>query len=240
MTELTAVIQTQGSLDAGLVSTMYRLYDCYYGAASETAFRRDLRAKDKVILLRNRAGELRGFSTLAVTEFDFDNRTHRAIFSGDTIIDRRHWGEHALAFTWIELAGSIKREAPDVPLYWFLIVKGVRTFRYLPVFARRFYPHWEVPTPACEQRLLDTLASDRFGDAYDPRRGVISFPRSRGHLRSEFADVPAQHLGRPEVRFFLERNPGYRRGDELACITELHAENLRPMARRLFSKGLAA
>jgi hypothetical protein len=240
MTELTAAVRTTGNLDAGLVSSMYRLYDRYYGAASETAFRRDLRAKDKVILLRDRAGELQGFSTLAVTEFDFNRRAHRAIFSGDTIIDRRHWGEHALAFAWIELAGSIKREAPDVPLYWFLIVKGVRTFRYLPVFARRFYPHWEVPTPAREQRLLDMLAIARFSDAYDPRRGVISFPRSRGHLRSEFAEVPVQQFDRPEVRFFLERNPGYRRGDELACLTELHADNLRPMARRLFSKGMAA
>jgi hypothetical protein len=240
MTELTAMVQTPGNLDAGLVSAMYRLYDRYYGAASETAFQMDLRAKDKVILLRDMGGELQGFSTLVVTEFAFDGRTHRAIFSGDTIIDRRHWGEHALAFAWIELAGSIKSEAPAVPLYWFLIVKGVRTFRYLPVFARRFYPHWEIPTPVRENRLLDRLAGDRFGDAYDPKRGVISFPRSRGHLRSEFAEIPPQQRGRPEVRFFLERNPGYRRGDELACIAELHADNLRPMARRLFSKGMAA
>jgi hypothetical protein len=207
------MVQTPGNLDAGLVSAMYRLYDRYYGAASETAFQMDLRAKDKVILLRDMGGELQGFSTLVVTEFAFDGRTHRAIFSGDTIIDRRHWGEHALAFAWIELAGSIKR---------------------------RFYPHWEIPTPVRENRLLDRLAGDRFGDAYDPKRGVISFPRSRGHLRSEFAEIPPQQRGRPEVRFFLERNPGYRRGDELACIAELHADNLRPMARRLFSKGMAA
>lgn len=240
MAELSATVQSADKVDTALESSMYRLYDRYYGGSSETAFRRDLRAKDKVILLRDTSGEVQGFSTLAVDDFEFDSRPHRSVFSGDTIIARRYWGEHALAFAWIELAGSIKREAPSVPLYWFLIVKGIRTFRYLPVFARRFYPHWEGPTPEKEQRLLDRLASDRFGAAYDPARGVISFPRSCGHLKEEYAAIPPQIRQRTEVRFFLDRNPDYAHGDELACITELDADNLRPMARRLFSRGLAA
>lgn len=240
MAELTATVQSTRSVDATLESAMYRLYERYYGASSETAFRRDLRAKDKVILLRDTSGEVQGFSTLTVDDFEFEGRPHRSIFSGDTIIAQQYWGEHALAFAWLELAGSIKREAPTVPLYWFLIVKGIRTFRYLPVFARRFYPHWERPTPEKEQRLIDRLASDRFGTAYDPARGVISFPCSRGHLKEEYAEIPSQIRQRPEARFFLERNPGYAQGDELACVAELDTENLRPMARRLFSRGLAA
>ncbi len=240
MAELSAIVQSAASVDSSLESAMFRLYERYYGASSETAFRSDLRAKDKVVLLRDRSGHLKGFSTLAITEFEFDGRPHRSIFSGDTIVDQQHWGENALAFAWIELAGSIRREAPAVPLYWFLIVKGIRTFRYLPIFARRFYPHWDRPTPDKEQRLLDLMAGERFGAAYDPARGVISFPRSRGHLRADFAEIPSRLRDRPEVRFFLNRNAGYTRGDELACIAELEPDNLRPMARRLFMKGLAA
>ena len=40
--------------------------------------------------------------------------------------------------------------------------------------------------------------------------------------------------------FFLRRNPGYVRGDEMVCLTELAPHNLRPLARRVFEQGLRA
>ena len=46
-------------------------------------------------------------------------------------------------------------------------------------------------------------------------------------------------MARPETAFFLASNPGYVHGDELVCLTELSTENLRPIARRVFQKGLA-
>jgi len=240
MTELTASVREAGSLDGRTVGSMYRLYDRYYDAASETRFRSDLQAKGYVILLHDRTGELRGFSTLAVDESETANGPVRSIFSGDTIIDHACWGEQSLAFTWLRLAGRIKAAAPEVPLYWFLIVKGFRTYRYLSAFAHRFYPNWAEATPQDAQRLLDDLARRRFGGAYDPARGVIAFPVSRGHLKNPWAGVPEEDQRRPEVQFFLDRNPGYVRGEELACLTELTPENLRPLARRVFSRGMAA
>ena len=240
MTELSASVREVCSLESRTVESMYRLYDRYYDATSETRFRADLRGKHYVIVLNDRQGDLRGFSTLAVDETGTGEGPVRSIFSGDTIIDEACWGEQSLAFAWIRLAGRIKAQAPDPPLYWFLIVKGFRTYRYLPAFALRYYPTWSESTPVPVQAILDCLAHRRFGDAYDPTRGVITFPASRGHLRGPWADVPEEDLQRPEVKFFLERNPGYVRGEELACITELAPDNLKPLARRLFSRGLAA
>lgn len=240
MSRLTADVRETRTLPGRMVDAMFRLYDRYYDATSETRFRADLRDKDHAILLFDRGGRLRGFSTLGVDEVEFEGRAIRSIFSGDTIIEHAYWGEQALAFEWTRLAGRIKAAEPGTPLYWFLIVKGYRTYRYLPVFARRFYPTWSEETPPAWQRLLDHLAHRRFGRGYDRVRGVISFPESRGHLKPDWADVPAEDMDRPEVRFFLERNPGHARGEELACITELAAENLRPLARRVFSRGMAA
>jgi hypothetical protein len=39
------------------------------------------------------------------------------------------------------------------------------------------------------------------------------------------------------VRLFLDRNAGYADGDELVCLTELCASNLRSIARREFLRG---
>ena len=66
----------------------------------------------------------------------------------------------------------------------------------------------------------------------------VRIPASRGHLRKEFAEVDATDRERPEVAFFLHANPGYVRGDELVCLTELSSANLKPLSRRIFEKGL--
>ena len=64
---------------------------------------------------------------------------------------------------------------------------------------------------------------------------MVRFAASRGHLRAEYAQVPDAHRRLPEVAFFLDRNPGYARGDELVCVCELAAGTLRPLARRAFA-----
>ena len=225
-------------LPGALQDSMFALYERYYTATSRQLFLEDLHNKDWVILLTDSQERLVGFSTLAILSFEFNGMPYRAIFSGDTIIAHTHWGEPALAFSWLRFAGRLKSEQPAVPLYWFLIVKGHRTYRFLPAFSLRYYPHWQQPTPPGEQALLDHLAKRRFGDAYDSQRGLVRFPVSRGQLKSPWAVIPPDDLRKPEVRFFLERNPGYIHGDEWVCLTELHPDNLRPLARRLFLQGL--
>jgi hypothetical protein len=238
--QLDARIDHVASLDTPTIREMYELYDKYYAATSQALFEADLADKNFVITLRERSGGLAGFSTLAILDMKAGEIILRAIYSGDTIIDHAHWGTQALAFTWIRFAGILKAQAPERPLYWFLIVKGHRTYRYLSAFSVDFYPHWLIATPARAHAIMHDLARSRFAAAYDPGRGVVAFPRSRGHLRAEWAAVEPGEAARPDVSFFLRKNPGYVRGEELVCLTELSSENLRPLARRVFEQGLRA
>jgi hypothetical protein len=238
--QLSATIDRVADLGDRAIGAMFDLYDQYYDATSRPLFEADLRNKDYVVTLREPSGALAGFSTLAVLEAEIRGKPLRAVYSGDTIIDHAHWGTQALAFTWIRFAGTIKAQAPGLPLYWFLIVKGHRTYRYLSAFSIDFHPHWQRPTPDAARDVMDALARGRFGRAYDAGRGVVSFPQSRGHLKAEWAVIEPGEEARRDVAFFLRRNPGYVRGDELVCLTELAADNLRPLARRVFEQGLRA
>jgi hypothetical protein len=238
--QLTATIGHVSSLEERAIGAMFDLYDRYYDATARPLFEADLRNKDYVVTLREASGALAGFSTLAVLEAEIGGQPLRAIYSGDTIIDHAHWGTQALAFTWIRFAGTIKAWAPQLPLYWFLIVKGHRTYRYLSAFSVDFYPRWDTPTPPTARAIIDALAQRRFAQAYDARRGVVSFPRSRGHLKPRWAAIEETEASRDDVSFFLRSNPGYARGDELVCLTELAPGNLRPLARRVFEQGLNA
>lgn len=216
---------------------MFQIYQAHYDNTSRERFEDDLAAKDMALTVHGGNGAIQGFTTLLVLETAFAGAPIRAIYSGDTIIDRAYWGSQVLAFTWIRLAGAIKAAEPSVPLYWFLIVKGHRTFRYLSAFSRSFYPHWTMETPPARRALMDQLAETRFPGFYRPDLGIVHFPESHGHLKPDLAEITPAEAARADVAFFLARNPGYRQGDELVCLTELSAENLRPLARKQFLDG---
>lgn len=236
MNRLTAKVRRRQELGAADAGRMYALYATYYAEASAAQFAVDLAAKDYVIELVA-DGELRGFSTLAVLPFHAGGAARRALYSGDTIIEHRYWGEQALAIAFCRLAGALKAADPGMPLYWFLITKGHRTYRYLGAFAREYYPHPRQPTPPLAALCIDALARGRFGEAWKPGLGIVRFERPMGRLREEWAEPRPSLAARAEVRYFLQRNPGYARGDELCCLTELAAPNLRSHARRAFLEG---
>ncbi|WP_457675531.1 hypothetical protein [Thiolapillus sp.] len=225
-------------LGAALAEDMYRLYARYYAGCSRALFLSDLETKDHCLLLEDGTGILRGFTTLAVGRHRLDGRDMGSLFSGDTVIHHEYWGEQTLPRAWCELAGRIKARQPDLPLYWFLIVKGHRTYRYLKVFSHAYYPAPGRATPPQARRIMDFLARERFGEWYDASSGVIRFTESRGHLRPEWAALEEAGRNKPEVAFFLERNPGHGQGDELVCLTELDEDNLKRQALQAFRRGL--
>lgn len=222
------------ALSAAERGAMYELYARHYDATDRSRFEIDLDNKCYAVMLHDETGSLQGFSTLAEYEREFAGRKIGVLFSGDTVIDAAHWGQQALAFAWLRLAGMRKTQAPQRPLYWFLISKGHRTYRFLSAFAHAFWPARDRTTPTHAQHLMDELAQERFGAAYDRATGLIRFPESQGQLRSTYASVTDAHRRRPDVDYFLSRNPGYSNGDELVCLCELAADNLRPLARRIF------
>jgi len=218
---------------------MYLLFERYYEGVSRDVFEQDLNDKDDVILLRDMSGRIMGFSTSKLITHENGGQQVSAIFSGDTVVERSYWGDLSLVGAFMNLAAQKKAESKGRLLYWFLIVKGHRTFRYLPLFFRSFYPNWRSETPGEIQSLMDSLALERFGSDYDCASGTVRFSTLGCRLRSGFADIPGKDVKRDEVQFFLQMNPDYRKGNELVCLAEIREENLSPFAQRAF-RGVEA
>lgn len=220
-------------------SMMYNLFTEYYDACTFSNFKKDLAEKSHALILKEvDTSTIVGFTTALVMSHNDNQQEFKAIYSGDTIIQHDHWGSQLLLLSWCRLAGKIKASLKDTPLYWFLIVKGHRTYRYLPLFTKRFYPTWRYPTPPQVQQILDGIAAKKFGDAYLSKKGIIRFEQSKGHLKRQWADIPQHLISKPDVDYFLKRNPNYHAGEELACITELTEHNLRSHALRAFKDEL--
>jgi hypothetical protein len=213
--------------------TMFSLLVSNYENVSRHCFEADLHEKDCAILLRDAQDRLQGFSTQKVINFRAEGHAMRAIFSGDTIIARSHWGEQELGRAWCRFVAELGADEPEIPLYWFLISKGYRTYLYLPLFFHQFFPRHDRLTPAREQNILDTLAVSRYPEYYIRESGLIVFPESHGNLNRELAAISAHRLRNPHVRFFLSRNPGFAIGHELACLAKISADNMRSYASRM-------
>ncbi|MDH4046538.1 MAG: hypothetical protein OEW68_02540 [Gammaproteobacteria bacterium] len=238
MSKLAAEYHSVPSLDAATRNRMFALFNRYYDAVDAAQFEQDLNGKSIAILLWDAQQELQGFSTIEVCRVDETSPECMLLYSGDTIISHEHWGEQRLAYAWCYFAGQIKKQRPETPLYWFLIVKGHRTYRYLPAFTRRFFPRHREATPAELQNIVDIVALKKFGRAYNPATGVLHFDKPRGHLRQEWSELGEEIVRKPDVQYFLKRNPGYVSGDELVCITELCDDNMRFISRTAFLEGL--
>jgi len=233
------VFRSVASLNAGERQQLACLYLRYYDGSDAARFYTDLDEKSEVLLLYHE-GRVVGFTTFVLYSFAWRGQHLRIVFSGDTIVEPAHWGQQTFTYAWVRRMGQLHREFPALPLYWFLIVKGHRTYRYLPLIGQTFFPHWQGSPDSGLQSLAEALAAARFGAAYDPRSGVIRFDRSHGHLKPDIALPNAHELQKPAVAFFMRRNPGYLHGDELVCLCPLREDNMRPFARRIFSNGHSA
>jgi hypothetical protein len=200
-------------------------------------FEDDLAEKTWVFLLIAGLEEkIRGFSALHIYDATVQGVPIRALYSGDTVIDRACWSSLELEKNWIDFAIRISAADPQVRWFWFFISNSYRSFRFLPVYARRYYPNPDTPTPSFEQAVLDTLARQKFGDAYDASQGVVRLQAKSIHLRPGMGDIGERELRDRRISFFAERNPEWREGVDLACLTEFTPENFQPVVWRFISE----
>jgi hypothetical protein len=223
----------RAALSEADIDAMLALFQESFEDATREIFVRDLANKDWVILLREAgSGRLQGFSTLALYETEAGGQRLSVVYSGDTIIRPAYWGTPELPRTWIKTVLRLG-ERMTQPLYWLLISSGYKTYRFLTVFYKEYYPRHDRPTPSDMQALMDELAGQRFGDEYHPELGIARFKVGATPLRDGVADVNAERLRDPHIAFFVARNPGWVRGDELVCLTRVHPDNFTGAGRRM-------
>ena len=224
-------IREISSLSDTEIEAIVALYLQYYDGSNRSMVIADLTKKTHILILVHE-GVMVGFTTFEHYDRMWNGTLICVIYSGDTIVHHKHWGQQALAFGWIRFIGTLKRLAPFKPIYWFLIVKGHRTYKYLPAFTKSFYPHWAIDRSDLKP-LLNFLAEEKFGRFYNKTTGIIAYDTSRGHLKGDFVLPSQNEMMKPSVQFFVKSNPKYGEGDELACICDFEDTNLKPFTKRI-------
>jgi hypothetical protein len=227
----TFTLARRESLSGGDVAAMFQLIATHFNGVTHEQFTRDLTQKNWVVRIWQ-GDELVGFTTLHVYESEFMGDPVSVVYSGDTIVAPAAWGSTALARGWIAAVNELRSYYPKGKYYWLLLSSGFRTYRFLPVFWKQFFPCHAHPMPGPVRALRDHLALARFGNQYNPARGIVRFQQPQ-QLRGPLHGIPDGRLTDPHVAFFATENPGHDSGDELVCLTELCEANLTAAGRRM-------
>jgi len=228
---LTGRFVAREALDPHQRSSMFGLLRSHFIGVDRDTFESDLLQKNWVILLEDHRGVLRGFSTLLVYPENVEGLSLTVVYSGDTIVAPEWWGSSALPLTWLRAVRQITPLDGGRNVYWLLLTSGFRTYRFLPVFFSEFVPRCG-GARATDAALLTKLAIARFGRRFDQAAGIVRLEKPQ-ILAPELLDVPRGRRLDPHIAFFLERNPGYVRGDELVCLARIADDSLTAAGRRI-------
>ena len=225
-------IQCVEELSSFDLDCMLELMQRHYTEVHRAEFERDLNEKTWVITLRNSAGSICGFSTQVLWSVPGTPDT-LVLFSGDTVVDQAYRFSSLLAGLWGRLALALIDQYPQQTLFWFLISKGYKTYRYLPLFFHEFYPRRDTVIPVNIDSKLQQIGQWRFHDRFCPSLGIVRATPDSYRLRPEAAPVDTRRLKDPDIQFFVTKNPNHSLGDELCCLAPLNRANLTPSAYRV-------
>lgn len=234
MTEVSSVsftIVRREDLTFSIVDAMFQLLAEHFDGVTRQRFVCDLAEKNRVLLLF-RETLLVGFSTLLAYTTQFDGTPINVIYSGDTIVSPAAWGTTALPRAWVAGVNELRSSLPEHRCYWLLLTSGFRTYRFLPVFWREFFPRFDRTTPTEIDQLLKHLAQEQFGGQFDSSNGIVRFAQPQ-KLTCHLQKVDGERAGNPHIAFFEQRNPGHACGDELVCLTEISEQNLTRAGQRI-------
>lgn len=221
MRKLTGKVVPTFRISDTLRREMFSLFCRYYDHVDFERFEKDLEPKHYVILLTDEAGHVQGFSTLQHLSVVRNGKRMHGVFSGDTVVDEKYWGQRTLGRVFLRHLWWQKCKRPFEPYWWFLISKGYKTYLLMANSFPEHYPRFERETPDDAQCVLDAFAEEMFPDAYQKQRGTIEFDVPHGQLKQRVAPITADLLQNPRIAFYQARNPGWRLGKELACVAKM-------------------
>ncbi len=202
---------------------MYQIMSKYYDSTSYLQFRRDLQSKHAVILLRDLTTLcIQGFSTLMKVNLKEGTKPAIGFFSGDTVIEQDYWGQRTLGVAFLKFLWLEKIKNPFRPVYWFLISKGYKTYLMMANNFTEHYPRFERELPHSIKKLMDDFYSTLYPGKYHSESGLIRFEKCEGKLKDGCANTtPDLIRTNKRIAFFETFNPGWKNGDELACIAKM-------------------
>ena len=152
------------------------------------------------------------------------------------LLIREHWrGRNLVQKLGARTFLAARLRYPLRPIYWFYDALSYKSYLLLPRNFRTFWPRHDQPTPEPQAALIDQLATQAYGPAWRPARGVL-VRSGRRRLRPTASPLILDSDSDPALIFFAGANPGHDSGDTLVCLCPLTVSNWFSVARKAFER----
>jgi hypothetical protein len=201
---------------------MHKIFIQYYHNADLNNFVNDMGAKTGVIVLEDKIEKrIVGFSTWTELELVASGKKSIGIFSGDTVIEKKYWGNKALQTCFVTQLLKTKLKKPKTPIFWLLISKGYKTYLLLTNNFPKHYPSHDKNNIRLEA-VVDEYCQKLYPSAYNETHRLLDFGGEYQHLKDDVAAITKDMTeGHPDIRHFEMLNPSWRQGTELPCVGEV-------------------
>jgi len=232
-----APVSSMSATDRDALWTVYASFFDTDRAAFDLAVGR----ADEVLRYHDPAGgRLCGMGLLSAYSERHQGRAFRVLWTSAVCLEPAYRGLNAIHRAGLFRLALERIRHPFSNVYWCFDTFSYKSYLLLPRNLAEYWPRRDQPTPAWESGVLEVLARRHGREAWNPTSGII---RAQGRrLRPGVADVPP-HDADPDIRYFLDRNPGHAAGERLPCLCPLNARNVAAIAwtaiRRIFRRAFA-
>ncbi|MCO6487779.1 MAG: hypothetical protein J5I98_05135 [Phaeodactylibacter sp.] len=183
-------------------------------------------------------GKIIGFTGLRISRAVIDSKKHLFIYFGQTVIDKAHRGKSLIPVTGARLYLMFWREILSSRTFFWA---DALTYKAYLVFAKsleEFYPTYQQKNPQHIQKVIDYIGQEHYGKDYNFGLGTVS--KDQVLVNDPCASIPLKYRKDPDIRFYVQANPGYTRGQGLITLAPLSGTNFMKLARRLMMKAVKA
>jgi hypothetical protein len=194
----------------------------------------ELRRRQRIALFRMN-GALLGMACISTYPAKFRGRRLTVINTSHVLI-RENWrGRNLVQKLGFRTFLAARARHPLRPIYWFFDSYSYKSYLLLPRNFRWFWPRYDEPTPEPRAALIDQLATELYGPAWRPARG-IAVRSGQKRLRETAAPLVLTQESEPDLQYFASANPGHAEGDMLICLCPLTLGNWLSVARRALAR----
>lgn len=165
-----------------------------------------------------------GIAALDVYPTRFEGRRSMIIFTSSVVIDEAWRGRALIQRLGVRTWWHTRMRNPFIPICWMFDTFSYKSYLLLARNFGEFWPRHGAPMPPRVAAFIDHLAREHYGDDWIGERGIVR-RSGRKRLRPQTAPITQAMLADPNLRFFVDANPGHAEGDMLVCLCPLTVKN---------------
>ncbi|MCY1079361.1 cyclic nucleotide-binding domain-containing protein [Archangium lansingense] len=224
-----------------LTDSLYAVHQQIFDGVDRESFGRyvvESRAEHTWLLLhKNEEGELVGYFALHLFEKQLSGEP-LAVFRAEAGSLRAYRGGNVNARFWLERLVRYVLKHPGRRVVYMGSLVHPSSYSLLARLCGELWPRREQETPPGLQAFMDALATEFGLEKVNPDWPLVRRVGWRTRESEMESDYWA-HCDKPEVRYFLQANPGYGEGHGLVTVVPITLKNLRSIARSLLERRLS-